>query len=74
MKNGERSINVINDNTTIGQMGLTKREYFAGLAMQAIISSYDSDSMQYRHLNSEIEPQIATCIGWADELLKQLEL
>ena len=34
MDNGNKPINVIKDLTSINQMGLTKREYFAGLAMQ----------------------------------------
>lgn len=48
--------------------GLTKREYFAGLAMQGMISSTD--------LN--LSKQEANIIAWqsiqfADELLKELE-
>ena len=50
-------------------LGLTKREYFAGLAMQGMISSN-------QNLNLSIEE--AQCIAsqsvqFADELLKQLD-
>lgn len=63
---GNESINLItqeNYKNLYGE-GLTKREYFAGLAMQSIIASG-----RY----SELET--ACCaINYADELLKQLEL
>lgn len=47
------------------QTGLTKREYFAGLAMQSLISI----NRQRIH-NSKEGCELA--IQWADELLKQL--
>ena len=37
-ENGALPINVIGDHTTAVQAGLTKREYFAGLAMQGIVT------------------------------------
>ncbi len=55
------------------QEGLTKREYFAGLAMQGIVSNQ-------QFLNNLIEKQTPlevlvskACVEIADELLKQLE-
>lgn len=43
-------------------LGLTKREYFAGLAMQGLINNVNSD----KHI-------VAAAIKLADELLEQLE-
>ena len=37
-ENGDLPIGVIGDHTTAVQAGLTKREYFAGLAMQGIVT------------------------------------
>lgn len=45
-------------------MGLTKREYFAGLAMQALLSNSDTCDSEHLYEN---------CVRNADELLKQLE-
>ena len=48
------------------QEGLTKREYFAGLAMQALLTS--------GRRNAEYHANTAkSAINMADELLKQLE-
>ncbi len=44
--------------------GLTKREYFAGLAMQGLLASNNGQSIDYL---------IHQSIKAADELLKQLE-
>ena len=52
-------------------LGLTKREYFAGLAMQGLISSCDWNVTRF---NNDVV--IATCenaLKLADEILKQLE-
>lgn len=38
MKNGEQPINPITEDTLLASTGLTKREYFAGLAMQGVLS------------------------------------
>ena len=48
-----------------GAVGLTKREYFAGLAMQAMISKIG-------HL-SNFREGVSLSLQWTDELLKQLE-
>ena len=50
-------------------IGLTKREYFAGLAMQGLLASmrgFAATTDFVSHLNN-------TAIKYADELLKQLE-
>lgn len=52
--------------------GLTKREYFAGLAMQGLISTF-TEKASYGGLGTEIEETIECAIYYADELLKQLE-
>lgn len=72
MKNSEQPINPLPsdvDSSKIECIGLTKREFFAGLAMQGMISSN-------QNLNLSIEE--AQCIAsqsvqFADELLKQLD-
>ena len=52
-------------------LGLTKREYFAGLAMQGLISSCD---WNFTTFNKDlIESTSKNAIDLADELLKQLE-
>lgn len=45
--------------------GLTKREYFAGLALQGLISSNSGQTYEYL---------VTRSIKAADELLKQLEI
>ena len=52
--------------------GLTKREYFAGLAMQGLISSF-TEKASYGGWGTEIEETIKCAIDYAEELLKQLE-
>lgn len=49
--------------------GLTKREYFAGVALQGILSN--RWSMEFGNLNEKQKAEMA--IKHADELLKQLE-
>lgn len=49
---------------TVADMGLTKREHFAGLAMQALVSHYGA--------NSASEYAIMAC-KYADTLIKELE-
>jgi hypothetical protein len=46
MTNGKDFVGVITDETTIAQAGLTKREYFAAMALQGMLS-YD----RTRHLD-----------------------
>lgn len=49
--------------------GLTKREYFAALAMQGIVSNQPF----LINLNAEPKDVARACIEIADEVLKQLE-
>lgn len=52
-------------NYNTGSIGLTKREHFAGLALQALVTSLS-------HTNSD-EYFAKRALSLADELLKQLE-
>ncbi len=54
----------------IGNLGLTKREYFAGLAMQGLMSSFTENAENGFYGTKEV---VSTAIEYADELLKQLE-
>lgn len=54
------------------EFGLTKREYFAGLAMQGLISSF-TEKASYGGWGTEMKETIKCAIDYADELLKQLE-
>lgn len=69
--NGQHSANPIVADFDVLQEGLTKREYFAGLAMQNIINRYnpwedgDFDSSEY-------EICAENAVGLADALLKEL--
>jgi hypothetical protein len=50
--------------TSVGTTGLTKREHFAGLAMQGLLAHYgDSDAYS-----------IVSAVRYADALLKELEI
>ena len=73
MKNGDKPINPLLDlnEDKSGLWGLTKREYFAGLAMQGLLMNF----MQHGHYgNSVHDPMVAEmAIICADELLKQLD-
>ena len=69
------SLPLIEDNEGIFEIknpGLTKREYFAGLALQGLISSF-TEKASYGGWGTEIEETIKCAIDYADELLKQLE-
>jgi hypothetical protein len=52
------------DNVKIKTAGLTKREYFAGLAMQGLMSNS-------KVIINDID-NMSACVRIADELLKQL--
>ena len=85
MKNGDKPINPVevssdgNGNITGIQTGnysgwetgLTKREYFAGLAMQGLLALTDKGT--YSSLDEGIERLCEFSVKFADELLKQLE-
>jgi len=53
-----------------GQDGLTKREYFAAMAMQGLIASGCTIDIDKER---PFQTRAATCIMMADELLIQLE-
>lgn len=74
MKNSDKPINPTtswNGCEDVTHLGLTKREYFAGLAMQgmianqAIVRPKESD-LEFRFFSER-------AVKYADELLKQLE-
>ena len=66
MKNGDKPINPLLDlnEDKSGLWGLTKREYFAGLAMQGLIGKWHGE---------HIKEGVKRAIEATDELLKQLE-
>ena len=74
MKNGDRPIQYVETDSFANQ-GLTKREYFAGLAMQGILSSPESIRILVEKgtKQQQLDNLSIVCIGFADELLKQLE-
>ena len=51
------------DTNMCGQLGITKREYFALMAMQGMLSNRISGEIEISYMS----------IKYADELLKQLE-
>ena len=85
MKNGYELIHPITESTHTGftqtgeklyqshtEGGLTKREYFAGLAMQGLLSA----NPKHTHGNIELPIPIVIAtlsVDFADALLKQLE-
>lgn len=67
MENGKEPINAIDYDRSYSYNGLTKREYFAGLAMQSLISNAPEQQLH------NAKEGVALALVWADELLKQLE-
>ena len=57
-------------NTEGWSNGLTKREYFAGLAMQGLLTL---PKVTYGSFDEAIERICEVSVKFADELLKQLE-
>lgn len=53
------------------QIGLTKREYFAGLAMQGLLVNYNANMMWGNHPNFPMVE--AAAVRCADQLLAELE-
>ncbi len=71
MKNSEESAfgyGLANNSGFKEVKGLTKREYFAAIAMQGMLSN-SNQAMVY----ADIDIKIKDCINHADELLKQLD-
>ena len=60
-ENGDLPIGVIGDHTTNWQQGLTKREYFAGLAMQSLLT------------NVPLDVVAKLSVQTSDDLLKELD-
>jgi hypothetical protein len=58
------AVNAGNDQPSFYEAGLTKREYFAAMAMQKMVDFGNYD------IKEEV---IRRAIGFADELVKQLE-
>ena len=80
MKNADKPINPIVQEENIGQggkilmcteYGLTKREHYAGLAMQGLLALPDKGT--YGSFDKAIERICEVSVKFADELLKQLE-
>ena len=70
MKNADKPINpVLTQNPSL--IGLTKREYFAGLAMQGLLALPDKGT--FSSFDEGIERLCKVSVKIADELLKQLE-
>lgn len=65
MRNGEQGAFATANNDS-HQLGLTKREYFAGLAMQGLLANPDLTELNIENLT-------VLAIEHTDELLKQLE-
>lgn len=51
---------------TTGGRGLTKREYFAAMAMQGLVSKDSGDTYGYEHAYTEL------AVGYADALIEEL--
>ena len=81
MKNADKPINPIFDRHGLPlednkifkykANGLTKREYFAGLAMQGLLALPDKGT--FASFDEAIEWMCEVSVKFADELLKQLE-
>lgn len=73
MNNADKPINAVLTQSASLQnetsLGLTKREYFAGLALQGLCANYLRDNIT----GWEIKTYDAEAVELADELLKQLE-
>ncbi|QNS40208.1 hypothetical protein H0S70_07285 [Chryseobacterium manosquense] len=52
--------------------GLTKREYFAGIAMQGLLASF-TEKASNGMWGTEVKETVKSAVDYADELLKQLE-
>lgn len=79
MENSKQPINGI-PNSNYGEHGLTKREYFAGLAMRGLLSNLSSDRAIEAICNTTTEKGVkhttaisVMALEIADELLKQLD-
>ena len=78
MKNGDKSafpteieVHTAFGSTKRAEIGLTKREHYAGLAMQGLLALPDKGT--YGSFDEAIERICEVSVKFADELLKQLE-
>lgn len=64
-----------NSYTNEWEGGLTKREYFAGLAMQAVISGHLESAIATARATGKSEEEVVSIVslGYADALLAELE-
>jgi hypothetical protein len=67
MENGKQPITALNYNESYSFEGLTKREYFAGLAMQGLATKKPSDH------EDDITRIVRTSVLLSDALLEELE-
>jgi hypothetical protein len=75
MKNGDKPITPLLDlnKDKSGLWGLTKREYFAGLAMQGMLSNPNTGTIEDGKRIVNFIHVSESSLLFADELLKQLE-
>lgn len=69
MTDGNDTVNVITDETTMGQSGLTKREYFAAKAMIGLLSN---NTMIANDSKNSIEWAAKTSVLLSDALISEL--
>lgn len=63
----------INDQDTYAQFGLTKREYFSGLAMQGLLANTIYHNPNERAKMITVSALVETAVNYADALLEELE-
>lgn len=75
MENGQKPAHPINKDHIDGRdyKGLTKREYFAGLAMQGILSCPNRWLTDDKEIECNPEQVAGISLEYADALLKALE-
>ena len=72
MNNSNEPINpTYKPNKDIDFIGLSKREYFAGLAMQGLLNNYAQNLQYGNHVDYPMVSEIA--VRCADDLLNELE-
>lgn len=71
MENGKLSAYPCDNNNDKNHLGLTKREYFAGLAMQGLLAT--NDKGVFDTIEDFYKKAAEHSIKLADELLKQLD-
>lgn len=64
----------ITDERFVAAEGLTKREYFAAMAMQALLAGFDTQSLADKHIKSHLEQYAHDAVVAADALLAALEV